>query len=338
MTKPKPHSITTEDELLSAMERSDRRVTRAMLGIWRYDGLLPALVRPGLGREKGGAAYFWREKDIRARAFFVHDLLKRYGRTDFVILILWLCGYNVSLVQLRRAWRYKIRMHEPWTAQRAATRAVAKKRPKHLMAPPIPVRKDNVSTSAFLDTVFEICALLVPQHGASEFDLIGRVISLYEIKVGTRAALFGGSKKLAWESIFSVSALSPLLEASYLISAATDSELIEARRYLVTIGLFIRDFVMAPTRRRRGSKGVPIWSSDEAEAIGEPLYLFILALLKSGHQHELHLTAAELEALRTRWLAAVDRRVPLSNARTMEKMDDVNAFRRRLRRIWRAIL
>lgn len=316
------------------MERGGRPVTHAMLGTWRYDGLLPALVRPGLGRDKGGAAYFWREKDLKARAFLVHDLLKRYGRTDFAILILWLCGYTVSLAQVRRAWRYKIRMQESWTAQRAATRAVARRRPKHPAVPTIPVRKD---TSTFLDTVLEICALLVPQHGALEFNLISRMINLYEVKTGASTAV-GGRKKLAIGPIFPISALSSLLEPAHLISATTDTELIEARRYLATIGLFIRDFVASPNSRRRRSKGAPIWSIEEAEAIGEPLYLFVLALLKSGHQRELHLTAVELEAFRAHWLDAQDRRLRVSNTRAVAELDHAKAFRDRLRTIWSAAL
>jgi hypothetical protein len=228
-------------------------------------------------------------------------------------------------------------MHASWTAPRAVTRAVTRKR-KRPAAPANPTRPYTVSASASLDTIFEICALLVPEQGASEIDLIARTVGLFEIRIATLAALFGRKRKLAGRPLFPVKEVTPLLEAAYLISAATDSELVEAQRYLAAIALFIRDRVMPSQSRRRRSNSAPHWSVDLAEAIGEPMYLFVLALLKAGHQRALHLTAVELEAFRTRAREAVDQCIPVSNTRTAENLDGAEAFCRRLRRVWRAAL
>jgi hypothetical protein len=73
-----------------------------VLTSWRERGLLPPLRRIGRGRGKG-AQHVW-DFDVLDQAIAVHWLLKFDRNSEGALVGLWLSGYRVSALDVRRSW------------------------------------------------------------------------------------------------------------------------------------------------------------------------------------------------------------------------------------------
>jgi hypothetical protein len=91
----------TPKQVIEELAKTGRHVEARTLTDWRSRGLLPKLTDRGLGQGKG-KGYFWTDDNILDRVALVADLPS--WETDRTILVLWFCGFEIALGQMRDAW------------------------------------------------------------------------------------------------------------------------------------------------------------------------------------------------------------------------------------------
>jgi hypothetical protein len=91
----------TPKQVIEELAKTGRHVEARTLTDWRSRGLLPKLTDRGRGRGKG-KGYFWTDDNILDRVTLVADLPS--WETDRTILVLWFCGFEISVEQMREAW------------------------------------------------------------------------------------------------------------------------------------------------------------------------------------------------------------------------------------------
>jgi hypothetical protein len=74
------------------------------LARWRGAGLLPPLASCGTG---SGRTYYWSAPAVENQARIAYDALARYGRIDSALVTVWLSGFGVPLLRLRRALQHR---------------------------------------------------------------------------------------------------------------------------------------------------------------------------------------------------------------------------------------
>jgi hypothetical protein len=203
--KKRPANTVSERQLVWALQGSGRQAGLRDLVAWRKIGLLPHLASQGIG---AGRSYYWREAEIVKQAEAVYDALNRYGRPDAALIAVWLGGFTVPLVRVRRAWLGRSRVR----------RSLATSGPLSNLAPP-----SSRTPTGLLEQAFGALAALTAtdptcRHMAQEvLDHRDGFQSRSELKRHlTGLALVYG----------------PLLENTDLIRAGSDEEFFEARRNL----------------------------------------------------------------------------------------------------------
>ncbi len=156
------HSTTSERELVVALAQEGRIVTLANLAGWRKEGLLPALASQGLGTGKG-RAYYWNEPEIVAHACATFDLLRKYGRPETVLWMLWLHGFAVPIAQFRRAWAARSRNRMVWTTRLAPPLQAEPETLRKLVQPGL--QGQGGATQILLRATLALSANLVPDDG-----------------------------------------------------------------------------------------------------------------------------------------------------------------------------
>jgi hypothetical protein len=91
----------TPKQVIEKLAKTGRQIEARALTDWRSRGLLPKLSDRGRGRGKG-KGYFWTDDNILDRVALVADLPS--WETDRTILVLWFCGFEIALEQMRKAW------------------------------------------------------------------------------------------------------------------------------------------------------------------------------------------------------------------------------------------
>jgi hypothetical protein len=254
------NSGISERQLAEALAARGRTASLAEIARWRRAGLLPQLCAHGLGPGKG-RSHCWHEEDIIARAELVQAGLEKTSRADAVLLSLFLAGYPVALPGLRRAFAVHAKMRKP-VAVKPAPRAVA-----------TPTRGDAESL---------LLEALLAMGAAAPFET--RDFSAVLKLLDRALARLGYGKRGRTETFCrTLILLSFGLESSALLKQAADSELIEAQAWLARGMLFL-----APRSDERRLL---------AENFGLLLFLFILALLRSGQGTVLERIAARIEEL-----------------------------------------
>jgi hypothetical protein len=256
----KNHAGISERQLAEALAARGRAASLADIAGWRRAGLLPQLSAHGLGPGKG-RAHCWHDQDILARAELVHAEMEKTSRADAVLLSLFLTGYPVALPALRRAFAAHAKMRKPATVK-AAPRAVAS-----------PLRSD--AESLLLEAVLAMggAAGVESRDFPAALKLLDRALARLGYGKRGRTEVFCRTLIL----------LSLGLESSALLKQAADSELVEAQAWLARGLLFL-----APLAAER-----PLLVGN----FGLPLFLFILALLRSGQGTVLERIAARIEEL-----------------------------------------
>lgn len=255
----------SERQLVLALAAGGRTVSLTELVAWRGDGLLPPLASTGV---HNGRSYYWREPDILEQAETVHDALQRHGRVDIVIITLWLNGFEVPLARLRRAWLHSLKLRKPRQIRRAA-----------------PAAKTAIADLSQLlqQAALAAAAALAPDEGSQA------ALALLE-RVAVRLGLAKSQARPFWHQ---VQMTAGVLAASDLIRRAGDAEMARAQRLLRSALDFIQESGEAENRAL------------VAEALGETLFLYILALLCSGQDAILEDAQARIEAWRRRPAADV---------------------------------
>jgi hypothetical protein len=248
----------SERQLTVTLAAGGRDVSLSRLVSWRKEGLLPPLASSGVG---SGRSYYWRELDILIQAEIVHDCLARHGRTDATIITLWLGGFRVPLIQLRRAWQHRARMRKEITARKAPAK--------------ITIPTPDSLTNLLLGSLLSIGATL-------DVDAIAPT-SILPILENALAKL-GHAKRERSElarHLWQVVSLAVVtLEISSLIRDASDEHLTQAQRYLRTTICFLEDC-----------------DADRlflAEKLAPSLFLYLLAMLHSGQEAALEAVAKHI--------------------------------------------
>jgi len=249
--RSRPETSTSERQLIVALAQSGREVSLEELALWRKNGLLPPLASYGV--KSPTRTYYWYEPDIQARAELIHDALRKHGRGEAATISLWLHGFDVSLPRARRAWLHRtklassVRIHAAKGAGKLAG-AAAKTLPDLLLA-----------------ATFH-AALSIECPAEPTIGILKRAAAALGVAPGGR----DGEMELYWRTAMAMlAALGP----SDVISHASDEEMLEAQRHLHVALTFLSGYC-------REERPVTM-----VEALGPALFLFILALLRSG-QHD----------------------------------------------------
>ena len=251
--KFRPNTTTSERQLCIALAATGRTVLLDELTAWRKDGLLPPMASTGLGAGKG-KSYYWREEEIVARARAVYDAMQRHGRPDEALIALFLSGFAVSLVQLRRAWLHRARMRRP-----PAVRVVRKNFDTSGLMDPGP---DRLLLQAALCVGAAVETGSAPQRVAT-MALLDRALSKLRLK--WEGANDAGLADQLWQLL---NIIGSVLDSSDLVREARDDELRIAQRHLGVAMQFLSDCSNA--------------SEGPGEKLGSQLFLFFLTLLRSG--------------------------------------------------------
>ena len=251
--KFRPKTTTSERQLCVALAATGRTVSLDELSTWRKDGLLPPMASTGLGVGKG-KSYYWREEGIVARARAVYDAIHRHGRPDEVLITLFLSGFAVPLVQLRRAWLHRTKMRRP-----PAVRAVHKSLDASaLMDPGV----DRMLLQAALCVGAAVETGDVSQRVATKA-LLDRALS--KLRLARDGTNDSGLADQLWQLL---NIIGSVLDSSDLIREASDDELRIAQRHLSVAMEFL--------------SGCSDASDVPSETLGSQLFLFFLTLLRSG--------------------------------------------------------
>ncbi len=246
-------NAVTERQLVAALAAGGRIISLAEISNWRKNGLLPPLASHGRGPGKG-KAHCWHQKDIMPRAATVFDAIKRQGRADHALLMLFLSGFDVSLPRLRRAWAAHIKQRRPPAIGKAALAARASA-PEDLLLQPVEAIVAAIQGEEYSPVVI----------GAVEQAL---------------ARLGYGRRVRARRLCHTVAIMALALEASDLICKAETAQMRMAQRYLGIAITFLDS--------RNEKRGQLI------EAIGPALFAYILALIRSGQNAALERIATRI--------------------------------------------
>jgi alkylhydroperoxidase/carboxymuconolactone decarboxylase family protein YurZ len=238
------------------------------LTTWRKDGLLPPLANAGLGTGKG-KSYYWREENILARAQTVCDAMRQHGRPDQVLVTLFLSGFKVPLTQLRRAWLHRGKLRKSLKVRTAAG-SEPSDLPHFMPALPDMLQQIMVCVGDAISGDNVPGALAVLDRGLAR---------LGHDKRARNSDTTGRFWCLA-------SVIASALESSNLLSEASDEEIHEAQRHLGTITELLADCCESER------------PADVIEALGPPLFVFVLTLLHSGHVAMLEAILARVSVVR----------------------------------------
>jgi len=280
----RPLSTTSERELILSLAEEGRAVTLNNLIGWRKEGLLPPLATQGLGKSKG-RSYYWKEPDIHEHARATFDLLRKYGRPETVLWMLWLQGFSVPLRQFRRVWAARSRVRANW---------IVCPTPQHrpsLDAPRKPIRPRLQAQSCVADFLLQatlaLSGTLVPDDGdaAAITHVIERALAWV-----SRSNSFAPEGDQAAERLWlTVRIMCSALENSDLVSIANDKDLREAQKYLLAAGRLLQK-----CDDRSLEENEIIWPDWLAERMAAPVFILILVLLRSGQKPLLEEIASRL--------------------------------------------
>lgn len=250
----------SERQLVVAMAASGRSLALPQLVRWRGDGLLPPLASTGSGN---GRCYYWREPDILEQARAAYDALHHHGRVDAALITLWLNGFAVPLPRLRRAWQHGQKMRKARAVRRAS-----------------PIKQTPTDLAdALQHAALSAAATLAPHAVPTD------ALAFLEM-AGARLGLQGSAAIRQYWAMAQMTIAA--LADSALLQQASDDELQNAQRIAGT-GL---DFIFENSDA--ASRG------DVVDALGEPLFLYALAMLCSGQDAILHHTLNWIDAQRPR--------------------------------------
>jgi hypothetical protein len=258
----------------------------AALAAWRKDGLLPPLACHGLGQGRG-KTYYWREEDIVPHARAAFDFLQKYGRPDAAIRMLWLSGFPVPLPQLRRAL-----LHDARHRRQLKIKPVSK--PRERSSGILEISESGHDSPQFLlNLALLLCDAFVPDEN-DEIPAVTGVIHR-ALRRLSRTNRRGDDNATAERFWFVIQMMSSTLEASNLISTASDADLREAQHYLCVAGRFLQKCANDEGPRSTTNEGEPFWSNWLAERIGPSLFLLILVMLRTGRRDALDRIARKMD-------------------------------------------
>jgi len=248
-----------------ALAASGRDASLEELALWRKNGLLPPLA--SYGPKTPVRSYYWHEPDILARAELIHDALRKHGRNEAATISLWLHGFEVPLPRLRRAWLHRARLAPPARIRSAGGMGQLTSAGKTL---------PELLLSATLHAA--VSMECIPDQA---IPVLRRAAATLGYAPGSRDAEF----QLYWRA-----AMATLLAlgSSDVVAGASDWEMREAQRHLHAALIFLSGHC-------RDESPVTM-----VEAFGPTLFLFILALLRSGQHGTVQAVMDRIAAARSK--------------------------------------
>ncbi len=266
--KFRPETTTSERQLALALAATGRAASLEELSAWRKDGLLPPMASKGLGPSRG-KSYYWREENILQQAQAACDAMRRHGRTDHALVTLFLSGFAVPSAQLRRAWQHRAKLRRP-----PATRVGREKgRAGGLM--------DMGADSLLLQAALCIGAAVEIDDDRQRNAIMTLLHRALE-KLGL-ARHGANDSTLADQLCHLLNIIGSVLDSSDLVREASDEDLRQAQRHL-GIAMALLDDCDEPPE--------PV-----VEILGRQLFLFLLALHRSGQIQTLDRLMARLEGI-----------------------------------------
>jgi len=271
---------------MDAMVESGRAVSLANLAGWRKEGLLPPLASHGLGTGKG-KSYYWREPNIVAHACATYDLLRRFGRPETALWMLWLSGFPVPLRQFRRVWAHRGRtllLRSAWLTTKSVPKLNRSAKPDRSAS------RLHGTSQLFLQVALAFAGTLEPDErdGAAIIRVIERALARVSKLNGMPMEADDHLAERLWVI---ARVMAATLERSDLVSATSDTEMRQAQHYLQLAGALLQrcdDRSLDDGEERAW----PFWL---AEHLAVPIFLLILVLLRSGRQALLDGIAQKLE-------------------------------------------
>ena len=261
----------SQRELSTRMASAGRPLASQTLSEWRLRGLLPPLVSRSRGLNKGKSC-FWTDETIFERAALVHDLHRADFERHDIYCVLWLCGLNVPLPKLRRAWLHKSKKAKARASHGVRANGAGAQPTAFHMGSARP--SERVSSQALLDIALVATAFL-DQEVDPEIDaLVAAVDSFMMRRTASREAAMPERRQV----ISLVKSVWANVKCGELVSDSSDAELCDAQGYACRALHSLR-FPAA-----REEEPFQIWPVAEALKFGAPLFVLILILLKSGQR------------------------------------------------------
>lgn len=265
-------STTSERELILSLAAKGRTITLSNLAGWRKEGLLPPLASQGLGKSKG-RSYYWKDPGIHDHACATFDLLRKYGRPETVLWMLWLQGFSVPMPQFRRVWAARSRTRANWIASPA---------PQYRPSPDTSLGRHRLQAQGcvadlLLQATLALGGTLVPDDGDAH--AITRVIERALAWVSRSNGFTPEDDQTAERLWLTVRIMCSALENSDLVSITSDKDLREAQKYLLAAGRLLQRCDDCSLEESES-----IWPAWLAERMAAPVFLLILVLLRSGYK------------------------------------------------------
>lgn len=284
----RPLSTTSERQLILSLAEEGRTITLSNLAGWRKEGLLPPLATQGLGKSKG-RSYYWKEPNIHDHACATFDLLRRYGRPEMVLWMLWLQGFSVPLRQFRRVWAARSRARTDWiacpTPQHRSSSDTSRESPS--------IHAQGRVTDILLQATLALSGALVPDDGDAA--AITRVIERAMAWVSRSNGFMPEDDQRAERLWLTVRIMCSALESSDLVSITDDHDLRKAQKYLLAAGRLLQK-----CDDRAPEENEDIWPAWLAERMAAPVFILILVLLRSGQKPMLDEIASRLAPVNQR--------------------------------------
>ena len=232
-----------------ALAAGGRNVSLENIGLWRKNGLLPPLGSHGI--RVHGRSYCWHEPDILPRAELVYDALQKHGKSEQVTICLWLHGFEVAPSRFRRAWLNRTRMAQP-ARIRFSDSACRSKSP--------------------LQTLPELLLTATLQAAAAIECTPAPFIPVLKRASAALGYAPGGRDQEAQSYWQAAMAMLLALDSSDAVGGASDQEMLDAQHDLHIALTFLSGYCRSES------------PAAMVEALGPALFLFILALQRSGQQ------------------------------------------------------
>jgi hypothetical protein len=237
---------------MADMASGCRHVSLSQLAQWRRSGLLPPFSSRGRGQGKG-KTYYWTQANILPHARTVYDLLQRHGRADMVLVTLWLCGFDVPLPRLRRAWM--------------STRGTADAGHAKWDSPALShSHADDGLSGLLLNAMFSLADATGTGAAADDAAAVRLIAqALVKVDMTDLESHWNADAAGLWRLLRMLAADA---HVDALVVAADEDEMRRARRYLLLAARLLQD-----------GTTTPLWI---AEHMARPLFSLAVAMLCSG--------------------------------------------------------
>jgi hypothetical protein len=271
--KTRAPTSVSERELMQALTEDGCAVSLTKLSDWRKEGLLPPFASRGRGAG-AGRFYFWSDRNVLAQARCVHDLLSRHGNHATAIRLLWLCGYPVPPAKARRALLKHAKRPVAWQIREAA------------MAEDAMDAQYGNGEGWLTGIILKLCSSFAPSQ-RSEMEGVYSDLQ----RAGEALGFLGTMASEPRHRLFTAfSLVLSAIENSSIVAASDDHDLETARQLTESAVRFIQHL-------DGKAEDDAIKLTRLMETLGEPVFLCVLLLQRTGYRAHLMQTHGVMASL-----------------------------------------